>query len=73
MRHDDGDTKASQEKMQQWMKQTIDWINTIAAQKKFVSGTGLPFQNSRIVHSDKNGDRWSVWEHKRNGRRINYH
>ena len=25
------------------MKQTMEWIDSIAAQNKFVSGTGLPF------------------------------
>ena len=49
MRHEDGAKVASPEQMQQWMKQTMDWIGGIAAQNKFVSGTGLPFDNSKIV------------------------
>jgi hypothetical protein len=31
------------------MKQTMDWIGGIAAQNKFVSGTGLPFDDARVV------------------------
>ena len=49
MRHDDGAKIASPEQMQEWMKQTMDWIATIAAQHKFVSGTGLPFDDARVV------------------------
>ncbi len=49
MRHEDGSKVASPEQMQEWMKQTMDWIGGIAAQKKFVSGTGLPFDNARVV------------------------
>jgi hypothetical protein len=39
--------------MQAWMKQTMDWIDGIAKQNKFVSGTGLPFENARVVHHNK--------------------
>ena len=39
MRHEDGSKIASPEQMQVWMKQTMDWIGSIAAQNKFVSGT----------------------------------
>ena len=53
MRHEDGGKVASPEQMQQWMKQTMDWIGTISAQNKFVSGTGLPFENARVVHANK--------------------
>ena len=53
MRHEDGTKKASPEQMQIWMKQTMDWIGSIAAQNKFVSGTGLPFDDARVVHSNK--------------------
>lgn len=48
-RHEDGQEKASPEQLQAWMKQTMDWIDTIAAQNKFVSGTGLPFADARVV------------------------
>src|SRR5258705_4340042 len=49
MRHEDGAKIASPEQMQAWMKQTMDWIGGIAAQNKFVSGTGLPFDSARVV------------------------
>ncbi len=49
MRHQDGKKVASPEQIQQWMKQTMDWIGGIAAQNKFVSGTGLPFDEARVV------------------------
>jgi len=51
MRHDDGKKVASPEQMQVWMKQTMDWIGGIAAQNKFVSGTGLLFDDARVVRS----------------------
>ncbi|MES1222843.1 MAG: YciI family protein [Bacteroidota bacterium] len=49
MRHEDGSKIASPEQMQAWMKLTMDWIGGIAAQNKFVSGTGLPFDSARVV------------------------
>jgi hypothetical protein len=49
MRHEDGMKVASPEQIQVWMKQTMDWIGSISAQNKFVSGTGLPFDNARVV------------------------
>ena len=49
MRHEHGSKIASPEQMQEWMKQTMDWIGGIAAQNKFVSGTGLPFENAKVV------------------------
>src|SRR3954467_4513174 len=52
-RHEDGSKIASPEQMQVWMKQTMDWIGGIAAQNKFVSGTGLPFDDARVVQSNK--------------------
>ena len=52
MRHQDGQKIASPEQMQIWMKQTMDWIGGIAAQNKFVSGTGLLFDNAKVVHSN---------------------
>jgi hypothetical protein len=53
MRHEDGAKIASPEQMQIWMKQTMDWIGSIAAQNKFVGGTGLLFDGARVVRSDK--------------------
>ena len=52
-RHEDGNKVASPEQIQIWMKQTMDWIQEIAAKNKFVSGTGLPFENARVVTHDK--------------------
>ena len=49
-RHEDGSKIATPEQMQEWMKQTMDWIGGIAAQNKFVSGTGLPFADAKVVH-----------------------
>lgn len=49
MRHEDGAKIASPEQIQQWMQQTMEWINGIAAQQKFVSGTGLPFDDAHVV------------------------
>ena len=49
MRHEDGTKIASPEQMQIWMKQTMDWIGGIAAQNKFVGGTGLPFADAKVV------------------------
>ncbi|MBZ5855558.1 YciI family protein [Flavihumibacter profundi] len=51
-RHEDGSKVASPEQIEVWMKQTMDWIATIAAQNKFVSGTGLPFEDARVVWHD---------------------
>jgi len=48
-RHQDGKKVASPEQIQSWMKQTMDWIGGIAAQNKFTSGTGLPFEDARVV------------------------
>lgn len=53
MRHEDGSKVASPEQLQEWMKQTMDWIGGIAAQNKFVSGTGLPFDDARVVKSNR--------------------
>src|SRR6187402_49667 len=48
-RHEDGSKIASPEQMQEWMKQTMDWIGGIAAQNKFKSGTGLSFDEAKVV------------------------
>ena len=48
-RHQDGKKVASPEQMQTWMKQTMDWIAGISAQNKFKSGTGLPFEEAKVV------------------------
>lgn len=48
-RHEDGNKVASPEQLQVWMKQTMDWIGTIAAQNKFSGGNGLPFEGAKVV------------------------
>ena len=48
-RHENGEAIASPEQMQLWMKQTMDWIGEISARNKFVSGTGLRFEDSAVV------------------------
>jgi len=48
-RHQDGRKIASPEQIQAWMKQTMDWIGSIASQNKYVAGNGLPFDDSRVV------------------------
>jgi Uncharacterized protein conserved in bacteria len=48
-RHPDGKKIASPEQIEIWMKQTRDWIGTIANQNKFVGGNGLPFDDARVV------------------------
>src|SRR5688500_43053 len=53
MRHEDGMKVASPEQIKAWMKQTMDWIGGIAAQNKFVSGTGLHFSDAKVVKSNK--------------------
>jgi hypothetical protein len=52
-RHENATGKVSPEQMQQWMKMQMDWVAGIQAQNKFVSGTGLLFDNAKIVHHDK--------------------
>jgi len=49
MRHEDGAKIASPEQIQQWMQQTMDWIGSIAAQNKFGSGTGLRFEDAKVL------------------------
>lgn len=55
-RHEDGQKAASPEQIQVWMKQTMDWIGSIAAQNKFVAGNGLPFKDAKVVKT-KNSER----------------
>jgi hypothetical protein len=51
-RHEDGNKVASPEQIEIWMKQTMDWIGGIAAQNKFSSGKGLPFDNAKVVRTN---------------------
>ncbi|GAL84191.1 transcription initiation protein [Sporocytophaga myxococcoides] len=55
MRHEDGKKVASPEQIQIWMQQTMDWIGSISAKNKFVSGTGLPFDNARVIKASDKG------------------
>lgn len=49
-RHEDGRAIASPEQMQIWMKQTMDWLGSIAAQNKLVNhGNGLTFDECKVV------------------------
>lgn len=48
-RHEDGKKVGSPEQMQIWMKKTMDWIGSIAAQNKYVGGSGLLFDDARVV------------------------
>jgi hypothetical protein len=49
MRHEDGLKVASPEQIKIWMHQTMEWINIMAVQNKFVQGIGLPFEGAKIV------------------------
>jgi hypothetical protein len=49
-RHENATAKVSPEQMQMWMKQQMDWVGGIAAQNKFVNGTGLLFDGAKVVH-----------------------
>jgi hypothetical protein len=48
-RHENASGKVSPEQMQTWMKQTMDWIGGIAAQNKFIGGSGLLFEDAKVV------------------------
>ena len=50
-RRRDGYEGASPEQFQKWMKQTMDWIGSIAAQNKFAGGKGLPFDEAKVVRN----------------------
>jgi len=52
MRHEDGNKVASPEQIQIWMDQTKVWIEGIATQHKFINGTGLLFDDARVVRSN---------------------
>ncbi len=49
MRHEDGHKVASPEQIEIWMKQTMNWIDGIAAQNRFRGSAGLPFEDARVV------------------------
>jgi hypothetical protein len=49
LRHPDGKKVASPDQLDVWKRQTKAWILTMQAQNKFVSGTGLLFDEARVV------------------------
>ena len=52
-RHENMSGKVSPEQMQIWMHQQTEWIGSIQAQGKYVSGTGLLFDNAKVVNHEK--------------------
>ncbi|WP_373492611.1 YciI family protein [Aquiflexum sp.] len=52
-RHENATGKVSPEQMEIWMKHQMDWVGGIAAQNKFVSGTGLLFDDAKVVDHQK--------------------
>lgn len=52
-RHENANGKVSPEQMQQWMKQQMEWVDRIAAQNKFIGGTGLLFDDAKTVDHKK--------------------
>ena len=52
-RHENANGKVSPEQMQQWMKQQMDWVNSIVARNQFVEGTGLLFDEAKVVSHQK--------------------
>ena len=52
-RHENANGKVSPEQMQQWMKQQMDWVNSIVARNQFVEGTGLQFDEAKVVSHQK--------------------
>lgn len=48
-RHENAQGKVSPEQMQEWMRQQMEWVDSIAAQNKFVSGSGLLFDGAKVV------------------------
>ncbi|GAB3173824.1 YciI family protein [Telluribacter humicola] len=50
-RHENAQNQVSPEQMQAWMKQTMNWIGSIAAQNKYSGGNGLPFDDARVVRA----------------------
>ena len=52
-RHENATANVSPEQMQIWMRQQMEWVAGIEAQGKFVKGTGLLFDDAKVVHSNK--------------------
>lgn len=52
-RHENVTGKVSPEQMQEWMQQQMEWIGNIEAEGKYISGTGLMFEDAKVVHANK--------------------
>ena len=52
-RHENATGQVSPEQMQQWMQQQKAWVDGIAAQGKYIGGTGLLFDDARVVDHNK--------------------
>lgn len=52
-RHENATGQVSPEQMQAWMKMQMDWVAGIEAQGKFVGGTGLLFDDAKVVDHNK--------------------
>lgn len=52
-RHENVNGKVSPEQMQHWMKQQMEWIDSIVAQNKYIGGTGLLFDDAKVVDHNK--------------------
>ena len=52
-RHENMNGKVSPEQIQQWMKQQMEWVNSMVAKNKFVSGTGLSFDDAEVINHKK--------------------
>lgn len=52
-RHENASGKVSPEQMQQWMMLQKEWVDGIAARNQYVSGTGLLFDDARVVNHEK--------------------
>lgn len=52
-RHENVNGKVSPEQIQQWMKQQMEWVGSIAEKNQFVSGTGLLFDDAKVVGHQK--------------------
>ncbi len=52
-RHENMNGKVSPEQIQQWMKQQMEWVNSMVAKNKFVSGTGLLFDDAEVINHKK--------------------
>lgn len=52
-RHENANGKVSPEQMQEWMRQQMEWVGELNARNAFVSGTGLLFDDAKVVHHNK--------------------